>query len=1027
MMINLSLVVLGIFSYFQLGVDLDPKIDFPFVVISTTLPGAQTEQVESQITKPIEDAVAVLSGVYIITSTSSESSSTVVIQFVLEKNPDVAAQDVRDKIALIRNQFPVGTQDPVVQKYDPSSMPVVVLAVYGERDPKEISEFTRRNIKDFISSVDGVGQVNMVGTQYREIQVNLKADKMDAYNLSVNQVTKALQDQNADIPGGKVTSKYNEYTLRTSGRLKTIDAFNDIVVSSVKGTPIKIKDIGFVVDGTKELKTISRFSGKPTLTLQIVKNSDANLVDVVDKVKARVKELEKMLPPDIHVMVVEDTSVYIKESVHDIMEHLVIGGGLASLMVLIFMGSLRSTFIAAIAIPASIIATFTIMKMMNFTLNYMTLLALALVVGLVIDDAIVVLENIWRLMEEEGYSAYEASIKGIQDVGPAVFATTLSLMVLFVPVAFMSGLVGRYFQSYGLTMAAAIFFSMIVSFTLTPMLCSKLLKPPVQKGKKEPGKLTRILQDIYEVVLKWSLRWRWVIILFCVASLWWGKDIAGKLGSEFTTAEDRSEYRISIKMPKGWPIERTSDAIKPLEEELLKMRGVDYILTTIGTPSVSGDQDNMSSDISKVGIYVHLIDYNKRKDYTQFQAMLDARKLLRKYKLFKSSVQLASGAGGSAGSDLMFSLQGEDLNVINKASSDILKKLSQIPGYVDIDTDFEIASPEIKVNIDRDRAADLNVNIADVSSALRTLVGGDKITNYQEGIWLYDVRTRLTKEDRNNPDSIKKMYITSADGKLVSLAGIADINTGLGPSTITHFNRQRNVTISANLENYPQVKAMEDVAKIVKDLNLPPGYSISYRGSSQYVGETASAFAMAFVLAVIFMYMVLASQFENLMDPFIILLTMPLSIPFALFALYITGKTLNLFSALGLFLLFGIVKKNAILQIDHTNTFIRQGMEFHKAIIRANRERLRPILMTTLTIVVGMLPVALAGANAAQRSPMAVVVVGGQSLCLVLTLLLVPVALSYVEDLQRIKQWPIWSKLKGKSRSDEKTKEKGEE
>lgn len=1008
-MINLSLVVIGLFCYVNLGVDAYPQIQFPIVTIATSLDGAGTEEIESEITKRIEDQVAVIGGIYFVSSTTQEGLSSVTVQFVLEKDINVAVQEVRDKVSLIRNSFPTGTKDPIIQKIDANSIPVIMLAVYGERDPKEITELCRQQVKDYIQSVEGVGQVNMMGAQYREVEVIIDANKLNSYKIPIAKVEQAIIDQNTEIPGGRITSRLNEYTLRTSGRLTNIDSFNEIIIDQIKNTPVKLKDIGYVIDGEKELRTLSRLNGKSTITLQVIKNTDANTVDVCRRIKARVEELKGLLPSDIHVEVVQDQSIYIEKDVHDIMIHLFLGGGLACLMVFLFMKSLRSTFIAAIAIPISIIATFSIMKACKFTLNNVTLLALALVVGIVIDDAIVVLENIWRFIEEEGKPPLEAAIAGIEDVGFAVLATTLSLIVLFLPIAFMPGLVGRYFQSYGITMAFAIFFSMVVSFTLTPMLCSKLLKTPKKKGK--PDKLTLLLQDMYEALLKFCLKFRWLVLLIVFVTLWWGFGLIQKVGSEFITNEDTGDYNISVKLPKGWPMERTSRALKPIEEELLKLKDIKYVVTTIGT-STGGSDDNEGSNIAQANIYVRMIEYDKRKNNTVFQSMKEARKILRKYKLFRTAVQMAQGVGSSSDDDFTFSIQGPDLDVLYKSSQELLKRFSKITGFVDLDTDLDMASPEVKVKIDRDIATDIGINIKSASSALRTMVGGEKISSFQEGKWMYDVRIRLDEKDRNTPEAIKKLYIASDDGKkLIYLSGIADITKGFGPSTIKHYNRQRMVTVMANLEDYPLVKAMNQAEKYVKELNLPSTYSIAYQGSSKYVGETFQAFAIAFLLAVIFMYMVLASQFENYLDPLIILLTLPLSIPFALFALFITHKTLNMFSALGLFLLFGIVKKNAILQIDHYNKLCREGVPHYEAILRANRERLRPILMTTATLVIGMMPVAVAGPDGAARSPMAVVVVGGQSLCLILTLVLIPVVQSYIEDCRNFRKWRIFKRL----------------
>jgi HAE1 family hydrophobic/amphiphilic exporter-1 len=538
--------------------------------------------------------------------------------------------------------------------------------------------------------------------------------------------------------------------------------------------------------------------------------------------------------------------------------------------------------------------------------------------------------------------------------------------------------------------------------------------------------ITKLLQDSYEFVLKIALKLRFIIVLLCLACFWWGGQLAKEVGSEFITNQDGAEYNVALKLPKSWSMERSAAALVPIEQWIQKQKGVKYVLTSIGTQT-SGATDDEASDITVCSIYVRMVDYDERKPFTQFDAMKQTRRMLDNYKMFRPSVQMAeSSGGGNAGPDFSYSLMGDDLTVLQHASDKILERMSKIKGYVELDTDVNFNAPEIHITVDRPKAYAVGADMAQLSNELMYLVGGAKISNYQEGKWLYDVRIRLDEADRDNIDKVKALYVPATNGSLIYLAGIANISPGLGPSQINHVNRMRSITLQANLEGYPQVQAMNDSEKFVKELNLPPGYSIFYQGNSQYVSETATAFAQAFLLAVIFMYMVLASQFENLLDPLIILLTLPLSVPFALLSLKECHMTLNMFSALGLFLLFGVVKKNGILQVDHTNNLRKQGYTDIEAIIKANRERVRPILMTTLTLVVGMLPVALSGPTGATRAPMAIVVVGGQSLCLILTLLLVPCLLSYTYDLERFREWKIWKMLGIKFKPKEESEETGE-
>lgn len=1016
-MFNMALVILGLACYFTMNVSNMPDVDLPIVTVFVQLPGGNPEVIESEITKRVEDSVASISGIDELSSTTTNGSATIMAQFIMEKDVDVAVQEVHDKINLVENNFPAGTLSPIVQKVSPSDTPIMVLTVTGDRDIKEMTEICRQDVKTFLQSINGVGQINIMGGRFREIQIDLDMDRINQYGLSVNQIFSSVDAQNTEVPIGRITGRDTEHSIRSTGRLNSVEEFRNIVVAQQGASQIYLRDIANVYDGSKEQRTVSRLNGSNALSLQIIKVKGGNTIKVIEAIKEKMKDLQSIIPADMSVEIIKDQSITIEKSVHEIMEHLFIGGGLACLLTFLFMKSLRTTIIAGVAIPTSVIATFIVMKLSDFTLDNITLLALALVVGLVIDDAVVVLENIWRLIEEEGMSPYEASINGIQDIGFAVLATSISLMVIFLPIAFVGGLVGKFLKSYAITMTTSVFFSMVVSFTLTPMLCSKLMVPPKEKGK--PDKLTLFLQDGYEFFLRIFLNPAGSLILVaaCVCSLLWAAGLARTVKAEFISSQDADNYDIVIKLPSEWTLERSSETLRKVEEELIGLPHMKYVLTTIGTAN-PGDDFNESSDIHQASIYLRMVPYDERaydvmhwvtdlftfkwpkkvQEYTQFDSMREARLVMAKYPVLRSQVQLESDITSSASADFSIILLGEDLELLRSSMESVITRLSATPGVFDVDTDTVFSNPEIRIDFDRQAAMDHNVDMQSAARGLSMLIGGAKLSStFIEGQWTYDIRMRLMEKDRSNPDAVRRLYVDSRDGKEVYLASIASITEALSPSQIKHFNRSRSITLSASLDGYSQAKVMSDCQNYIKELNLPPGYGIAYSGNTKYMRETAQSLAMALLLSIIFVYMVLASQFESYWDPMIIIATVPFTVPFALFALTSTGKSLNMYSGLGLFLLFGIVMKNAILQVEHANHVIHSsGLSVKESIIKANRERVRPILMTTLTIIAGMLPIAVAGADGNAKSPMAIVVVGGQSMCFFLTLLLVPVMQNYL-------------------------------
>lgn len=997
LMMTLALVVLGIFSYQRLGLDLMPKMDFPIVRISVTLPGASPEEVETQLAKPIEEAVNTVGGIDELNTKCLFGQASIIVKFALEKDIDIAAQEVRDRIARITKDLPEGTEAPLVEKMDPDAMPVVTLVIKGPKTMplRDLTYFARKRIKEQLEAIDGVGAIQIVGGREREIRIVADAKKMGAYNISSAMMKDALKSQNVEIPGGNVTEGPNEFILRTLGRISEPPSFAEVIVTTQNGVPIRMKDLAEILDDEAEPRSLARLNGEPALSLVIQKQSGVNTLDVIGRIQTRLDELKKNFPSGISYITIRDSSKFIKSSLHELETHLLLGSLFASLVVLLFMGNIVSTFISALAIPVSLISTFLLMRMMGFTLNNMSMLGLTLAVGIVIDDAIVVLENIFRHIEEKHSDAETAANEATSEIYMAVMATSLSLAVIFLPVAFMEGIIGRFLNNFGLTIAFAILISVFVSFTLTPMLCSRLFKYRFARGSghsKQSGFFSRI-DAVYGLMLNYALRHRWQIVAAAVVCILMILPIGKLLSVDFMPNDDTNEFNVYFRADEGSSLEGTEKILEEIEGKMSTLRGVKHVFATIGEGSGVG--------VNEGQVFIQLVDLSER-DFSQFDVMEDARRIMKTYKDLRPAVQASSGFGGSRMSDTSYSIAGPDLNKISEYVDAIVEKIRTSDKIGNADSSYISRKPEVHVRLDRERAYRLGVRLDVLSSSLRTLVGGaDQITRYKENDELYEVRVRLRPEDRGNAEAISGLLLPTTLGTLVRLDSIASITAGFGPAQIDRRNRQRSITVNINLG---KDAALGDVNKVVEDaaaeLKMPPEYTGTLIGRSREMARTMHGFMIAFFMSAIFMYMILASQFESLLHPVTIMLSLPLSIPFALFSLLITHNAVNIYSLLGIFMLFGIVKKNAILQIDYTNTLRAQGLERKEAVIEANHARLRPILMTTITLIAGMLPMALGkGAGAATRASMAITIIGGQSLCLLITLLLTPVAYTLFDDL----------------------------
>jgi HAE1 family hydrophobic/amphiphilic exporter-1 len=1082
LMLILAMIVAGTASYAQLGVDRFPKMDLPTVIVSTLYPGASAQEVESEVSRILEDSVATVAGIDELRSISRESNSLLLLTFNIDRDIDAGAQDVRDAINAVLNRLPRGIDPPVIRKQDTDASPIVTLAVSGPRDSRELFFLADRYVKNVIESAPGVGEAKVAGSAERAIRVNVEAKRLAAYGVSIVEVREALARQNVEVPGGRVDAGLRELELRTLGRVEHVRDFEELVVATVDGVAIRIRDLGAVVDDTKEVRTLARLNGVPAVVVQVQRQSGANTLDVIDGIQSRLPRCQALLPPDVKVTVLQDQSRYIQAAMHEVQGHLLSGSILATLVVLAFMRSWRSTLIAGVAIPASIIATFAVMRALDFTLNNVTLLALVLMVGVVIDDAIVVLENVFHCMEEKGMPPMEAALEGTREIGLAVLATTLSLVIVFLPVAFLSSVTGRTLYQFGITAAAAIMVSLIVSFSLTPMMCSRMLRVrrhgnggpvggpggPAQAGHYDRNGerngegngagdgashaeaasrrgFYQWLERGYMATLGWAMRHRWLVLAVSLITVVSNVPLYYLVKQDYIpTNVDESEFEVSVTAPEGVTIRSMASTLELIESEVSAVGGVEIMLTTIGARS--------GTAVNNAQIYVRLTPIEERRfslgrlwretrrgqplaawtgNFTQQEKMLDIRRRLNKFPDLDIGVRNQTSLRQGAPVDIDFSISGPDLRQLADYAEQLEQKMKDIPGVVDTYVTLEFDKPELLVNIDRKKAGMLGIDVQEIADTLRIAVGGDdRVSRYRDDKLddAYDVELRLVGVDRDSASSIAQLYVRTKPSEREHVRGLLpDVAAGgaaagraaaggttgvtrldnvvsftakLNAARIDRLDRQRSVAVRANIEaGYALGDRLAAVHEAAVEMGMPPAYSTSVRGRGRELEKSLQDFGYTFLLSFIFMYIVLAAQFEHLIHPLTILASLPVAVPFGLFSLWLGGETLNLYSALGILVLFGVVKKNSILQVDHTNQLRARGLDRTTAILHANRDRLRPILMTTISFVFGMLPLLIAvGPGAEERRSIAVLAVGGQTLSLLLTLLAVPVIYSFFDD-----------------------------
>src|SRR3954454_7214457 len=1021
-MLVMSVVVLGIFSFRDLGVDLFPKADPATVNVSLSLPGTAPDERATSVVEPMEETLSGVAGIDEISARMNEGNAQITVRFVLERDINDAANDVREKVASAMKNVPPQVLPPVITKVDPDSDPVMSVVVSSNAmSLRTLTEIADKQITRVIQTADGVGQVSLGGGRAREIHIVADLQKLNAYNLSLSEVRDALVNENVEIPGGAVEQGKGQMLLRTLGRVDVTEDFNNVVIATKNGTPIRVSDVGRADDTFQRPTTAAWLGdGTPAVVLDIRRAMGENTVNVIEGVRTKLQTLQRTLPKAVTLSIIRDDSKFIYASVESLEEHLIYGSLFAAIVVMFFIRNIRAVIIASLAIPASIISSFTLMRLMGFTLNNMTLLGITLAVGIVIDDAIVVLENIFRYIEEKNCTPFEAAIKGTREVALAVMATTLSLVVIFLPIAFMNGYAKRYINPFGWTMAFAILVSMLVSFTLTPMLSSRILKlsDALADHKTKERGIFHWMDDWYERQVNWALDHSGVIIALSVIAFLMTFPLNKVVGREFAPDEDLGEWTVHMDAPEGTSIEGSQDMAFKMLKEVQGIPGVADIepIVNPGGSGVTGGGGG--SNVTHVHFNVQAVPYEDRQE-SQAKIIAEMRRRLAKFPAFRPSITARNALGsgeGAGGYAISLNILGPDLPQLSDYSLRTLAAAQQTPSLAEPKLSLSVSNPEIHVAVDRRRAADLGVRMATIGNTLRLAVSGDdRIAFYKEGQEQYPIKIRVLENQRRDAQEIGRLTVPSPSGP-VRIDNIARIERGLGPSALQRSNRQFTVMMTSDVApGHALDEASSDIRKLMATLNLPPTMSYRLQGQSKILDETTTNLILAIALAMIFVYMVLAAQFESFLQPIVIMLVLPISVPFALFTLWVTHRTLNLWSALGMLLLLGIVKKNSILQVDYANTLRAEGMPLRQAIVQACRTRLRPILMTTSAIIAGLIPTALGlGIGGTGRAAVAITVIGGQAMWLFLTLLLVPVAYVKFDALEQTSINHAWRGLLGK-------------
>jgi hydrophobe/amphiphile efflux-1 (HAE1) family protein len=1004
-MVILSLVVVGVLSYSRLGVDLMPDISLPIVAVTVANPGVGPEEMESQVTKPIEDVLSTINGVDKITSTSSEGVSMIMVQFVLEKTPQVASTEVREKVASIRNTLPREIIEPIINKFDPSASPIVTYAILsrgGRRSLSGVRSFIDDTIRPRIQQVDGVGAVDIIGGQEREIQVEVNLEKMNAQGISLSQVTQSIRGENLNLPAGRVTEKTQDFLVRTKAEFTSLPEMLGIVVANVGGTPVYLRDIAEVADSFKTKRTTSRINGEECISLVVQKQSGTNTVKVANQVNKAIAGI-KAANPNLDIRTSTDSSVMIKDSRNDVINSLILGFLFAGLVVLFSFGDLRNTLITIAGLPVCIIAAFAVMAAFGYTINIITLLALSLSVGLLIDDAIVVRENIFRHMDKLHKDPKQAASDGTSEVGLAVTATTMTIVAVFLPVAFTSGMAGKFFRQFGVTVAAAVLISLFEAFTFAPMLSAHFFKKVERNGKKTlSSRLQHLVSKVYEKlgngyrpVLRWALRHRTIMVVLTTAVFFLSAYLFTLVGTGGSPRGERSEFNLMIQTASGSSLDQTDKTVRAIETILRRQPEVGDITTIVG--STDG-----SSDVASVNVKLKVA----AKESRGYQDKL--RPMLADVPGVTITFQEATSLGGSAFASIQqlpiqINLKGTDLVHLTKASEDVKVALQTVGGLVDINSDNRPPKPEILIQVDRERASSLGAGTALIAGTMRSLIDGDIASKYRQADKLYDIRVRAAEDIRFNLEKLSRAYLPTMRGGSMALDRAASLKTVNGPTQIKRSDRTRQIMIGANiLRGRALNEITQKVNAALAGVRFPEDVSFTFGGQVEQNRQMFSAMGLSLALAVIFVYMVLASQFGSFVQPFIIMLALPLSIIGAVLGLLLANKLFDMVAFIGLIMLMGLVTKNSILLVDYTNVLRKRGMKRFEAILEAGSTRLRPILMTTMAMILGMIPVAAGfGTSSSFRAPIGYTIIGGLISSTVLTLVVVPVVYSILDDFVR--------------------------
>jgi hydrophobic/amphiphilic exporter-1 (mainly G- bacteria), HAE1 family len=1002
-----ALVVFGLVSYPRIGVDLFPNVDFPVVTVTVTYPGADPSTMESKVADPIEEAVNTLSGIKILQSINLESVTQVVVQFDLDVPTEQAVADIRDRVSGVINQLPDQANAPIIQKFDVGAAPIMSVALSGNIGPRRLTYLADKVVKQDVERVRGVGGVDLVGNRPREIKVLVNPAKLSGLGLAVDDVDNALRMQNLDMPGGHFDQGDREVMIKTKGEVKNAAQIANLVIPNPAGTLLRIRDVAHVKDTVADARSASFLDGRSAISLVIRKQSGSNTVEVAKNVRAEIERLRPRLQREgVSIVVPTDNSVYIVRSIHDVQFDLLFGALLATGIILLFLHDLRATIISAIALPTSVVSTFAFMKLLGFTFNNMTMLALSLSIGILIDDAIVVIENIHRHLELGGTSMQAAS-SGTNEIFLAVLATTSSILAVFVPVALMKGIIGRFFFQFGMTVSFAVAMSMLVSFTLTPMLSSRFLTPAHEKSR--PNFMVRAIEralkgldQAYGKLVRAALRHRAVTILVAVGALVLSFFLVARVKSEFIPPEDRGQFAVNVELPTSASLDASKKVIEAVATDLRKHApGVLHTFTTIG----GGAQGQVYE-----GQIQALMTPEKQRSFSQQDVMAWVRERYKNVKVAKFTVIPIDPIGGGSGfkqQPIQFNLRGRDMDELIRVAEKMKAALKRVKGMVDVDTTYRGGKPELDVHVAAERAADLGVPVASVARTIRAYMAGDKVSELKQGTDVYDVTLEMPKRQRDDVAQLSNLQVRSVSGQLVDLANVVKLDHGEGPSEIDRQARQRQITVLANLQGLPLGQAKKDVDAIAKRI-VPADVTTDYAGMADIMGESFMYMGMALILAIVLVYMILAAQFNSFVQPITIMLSLPLSVVGAFGALYLTGMTLNIFSMIGIIMLMGLVTKNAILLVDFANQKRAQGVELYEALVQAGIIRLRPILMTTAAMIFGMLPVALALSEGGEtRAPMAVCVIGGLLTSTLLTLVVIPVVYTFMDALShnRLMRW----------------------